>query len=354
MKKISGSLIDDLIIIKKPKEVGRLFNKSHFGKTNSESHLQLNLIEGIFLVEDEKLIVNKENQNLNFEELIKLASKYIDRFEIKYLAFKDLRKRGYAVKININEKFDFHLIKKESEKSSIEKLCFISVFSERDMINIKLLKLLTNFANNNNGSLWFSIVDEEGDITYYDVSETKLSGDVKNQKYSEFKGFLLENRVIVFDERIAKTLFKKEFFGKPFGNGLQLSMVEALYLFEKKLLKIPNDETSKELKISDIKNIIKKTQSDIEKRLIVYKDLKKNGLIIKTGFKFGAHFRTYTKKPDLTHAEYLVHVVPKDFESIWAEMSRAVRLAHSVNKEIVFAQVNDKDIVYIKFGRLRP
>jgi tRNA-intron endonuclease len=66
------------------------------------------------------------------------------------------------------------------------------------------------------------------------------------------------------------------------------------------------------------------------------------------------HFRVYTKKPDVTHAEYLVHVVDKKFKSVWAEISRAVRLAHSVNKEIVFARIDGKVIDYIRLGRLRP
>jgi tRNA-intron endonuclease len=47
-------------------------------------------------------------------------------------------------------------------------------------------------------------------------------------------------------------------------------------------------------------------------------------------------------------------VVEKGFTSIWSEISRAVRLAHSVNKEFVFARVDAKNIDYIKLGRLRP
>jgi len=90
------------------------------------------------------------------------------------------------------------------------------------------------------------------------------------------------------------------------------------------------------------------------KRLAVFEDLKKRGLIVKTGFKFGSHFRAYTKSPDETHAEFLIHVVEKDFKSIWEEISRAVRLAHSVNKEICLAQLSKTNIDYISFGRLRP
>ena len=103
-----------------------------------------------------------------------------------------------------------------------------------------------------------------------------------------------------------------------------------------------------------MKDFIKKSQPDIDQILLVYKDLKKRGLIVKTGFKFGSHFRAYTKKPGETHAEYLIHVVGQNYTVLWAEISRAVRLAHSVNKEIVFAKVENKKIDYIKFGRLRP
>jgi tRNA-intron endonuclease len=148
-------------------------------------------------------------------------------------------------------------------------------------------------------------------------------------------------------------LLQKEFFGKPFGEVLQLSFVEALYLLERSVLEI---QTNDGKLLSEKKCItqMKKLQPDIEQRLMVFKDLKQRGLLVKTGFKFGAHFRAYTKQPDKTHAEYLIHVVEKGFTSIWAEISRAVRLAHSVNKEFVFARIDNQTIDYIKLGRLRP
>ena len=120
------------------------------------------------------------------------------------------------------------------------------------------------------------------------------------------------------------------------------------------IIELKNAKEEKELSLDEFKKIIKKSQPDIELILTVFKDLKKRGLIVKTGFKFGAHFRAYTKKPEETHAEYLIHVVNKKYKVLWAEISRAVRLAHSVNKEIIFAKVEGKKIDYIKFGRLRP
>ena len=130
-------------------------------------------------------------------------------------------------------------------------------------------------------------------------------------------------------------------------------MIEAKYLFEKGIIDIQTAE-GKKISKEKLEQTIIKFQPDFKPRLVVFKDLKKRGLIVKTGFKFGAHFRAYTSKPDDTHAQYLVHVVEMGFRSTWSDVSRAVRLAHSVNKEIVFARVDADKIDYIDFGRLRP
>ncbi|ENO11979.1 tRNA splicing endonuclease [Thermoplasmatales archaeon SCGC AB-539-C06] len=97
-------------------------------------------------------------------------------------------------------------------------------------------------------------------------------------------------------KKIGGNLLEKEFFGKPFGNGLQLSMVEALYLMEKNVIDIINVVTGRKNSVKKFKEFIQKSQPDINLRITVFNDLKKRGLIVKTGFKFGAHFRAYTKK----------------------------------------------------------
>ncbi|ENO11978.1 hypothetical protein MBGDC06_00501 [Thermoplasmatales archaeon SCGC AB-539-C06] len=51
---------------------------------------------------------------------------------------------------------------------------------------------------NKSGKLWFSIVDEEGDLTYYDVSKLDIKGKVRGHKFSKTTGTLLENRVVIF------------------------------------------------------------------------------------------------------------------------------------------------------------
>jgi len=345
-----GELVDNKIIVQKPRDVGRFYNKSHLGKTKSGDKLELDLLEGVFLLGEGKLKLFHNKKEIDFQSLLKTAAQNISNFEIKYLIFRDLRKRGNAVRLlEENDEFDFVINKKNDDKPF-----FVSTFYERNSIQINEIKDLIKHAIARKGDLWFGVVDEEGDITYYDVSKIDITGETKEYKFSKTHGLLLENRVVIFDKKNAEKLFEKEFFGKPFGEGIQLSMVEALYLMEKDELELEKADENKKISLNEFKDLIKKSQPDIDMILMVFKDLKKRGLIVKTGFKFGAHFRAYTKKPEETHAEYLVHAASKNFKTVWAEISRAVRLAHSVNKEIIFAYVEKEKIDYIKFGRLRP
>jgi tRNA-intron endonuclease len=348
---ISGELINNHIIIKKSSDIGRLYNKSHIGTLLSGNVLQLDLLEGVFLLDEGKMRLFQNKKQINFLQLLMLAAQQVLEFETKYLVFKDLRNRGHTITLcNNDAPVTFRRFKQNNENASS---CVIAAFSERDILDIDATKQLIQQVIKRNNALWFALVDEEGDLTYYDVSGIDLTGDNSEQRYPKGTCILLKNRLILFDKKLADQLLQKEFFGKPFGEVLQLSFVEALYLLERNVLEIQTND-GKNLTEAKCITLMQKLQPDIEQRLMVFKDLKQRGLLVKTGFKFGAHFRAYTKQPDKTHAEYLIHVVEKGFTSIWAEISRAVRLAHSVNKEFVFARIDSKTIDYIKLGRLRP
>jgi tRNA-intron endonuclease len=336
----TGELKQNKIIIKKPKEAGRLYNKSHFGTTLKGNKLQLDLIEAIFLVDEKKIETYSEGKKITLEKLIKLAANNIQHFNIIYTTYKDLRKRGHAVKHVKQKNTGFPQLSKEGK--------FITtIFSEHDSFDTDLTKQLLKKISKKKEELWFAIVDKEGDITYYNVSSLKVKGKNREHVFKKTKGYLVDDRVVIFDKKTSEDLFKKEFYGKPFTDGLQISLIEGLYLVEKKVLDVfdVNDK-----KIS--KKILKNVTSDSE--FLVFKTLKKLGFIVKTGFKFGADFRAYSYHPDEGHAEFLFHVVNAGFSSVWSKVSSVVRLAHSVNKEIVFAVVDKDCIDFIRFGRLKP
>ncbi|MDD1721187.1 MAG: tRNA-intron lyase, partial [Euryarchaeota archaeon] len=92
-------------------------------------------------------------------------------------------------------------------------------------------------------------------------------------------------------------------------------------------------------------------------KLRVYTDLRNRGFVVKTGFKFGSHFRAYEEIKDVNripHSKYLVHALPEDYTVTPPEMSRAIRLAHGVRKRMIFAYCSKNGLEYLDIGRAKP
>lgn len=162
---------------------------------------------------------------------------------------------------------------------------------------------------------------------------------------------LVEDKIIVEDKPSIDRLHQKG-FGKKVGDKLELSLLEGLFLIERESLKIL--ENKKEVTREDVLKRV--DEKEFVLRYRVYKDLRERGYILKTGFKFGAHFRVYERGEFLTeHSKYLVHAVPENYIISFPEMARAVRLTQGVKKKIMFAVVDDEgDITYYSVERITP
>ena len=324
-------------VILEGSDANRIYNKGAYGKFDGK--LRLNLIEACYLLEKEKIKI-ENGKEIGLKEFIEYSIKKEKDFEIKYLVYRDLRERGYIIKIDEN----FYLYERGHRPPSPPSYVVMPL-SERATFSMnKLIKWLNEIEK----KLIIGVVDEEGDLTYYIAKFFKMRGKLREGEYKG-KVYLLRDRSVVWDEKLIERL-KEDFIGREFGKFLQLSLMETAYISERKARIIKNGE---EIALEDFMKDAKKIQRDIEERLMVYKDMRKKKLLPKTGFKFGSHFRVYDSMPYQTHAPYLVHVVKENYRASWAEVSRAVRLAHSVKKEMIFAVVGN-DIKYIRLKRITP
>lgn len=168
---------------------------------------------------------------------------------------------------------------------------------------------------------------------------------------------LYKGKIMVWDETQANQLYQRGSYGKPLSGGkLQLAPVEALYLLEGGKIRVV-DEDGKQLNFKNLSAKFTEGDSEAMLKYSVYADLRSRGYIIKTGLKFGAHFRVYERgeKPGEVHSKFLVHAVPEGVKLTPTEIARAVRLAHSVRKKILWAIVDDEgDITYYALTRERP
>lgn len=189
-----------------------------------------------------------------------------------------------------------------------------------------------------------------------------------SQQKQTFEGELIENRVIIWGSHAA-VLYDESGYGKPLPeenpDRLELELVEAAYLCEKGKVKVVVKEDGKKRKVdfSELLEIGCKNVHQFHTQFIVYRDLRERGYLVKTGYKFGAHFRVYERgvklkrgpKAPHEHTKFVVHAVPEESAFSLPEMSRAVRLAHNIRATFVWAVVDrEGDVTYYEIKRLTP
>jgi len=358
----TSELIGDKVVISDPKSGSRLYNRGQYGTPISGGGLELELLEAFYLLESDKLRVFKKKHELNVEELLTYGTKMEPTFEIKYIVYRDLRSRGHIVKqSNVTDFVIYSTPNAESGKSLGKRQIkyWSQAISERAQFDISELSDLITTAKNTRKKLLLSLVDEEGDLTYYGISSVEPKGRQSSTRL-KYKipgsALLVEDRVMLWDTELISELRSVGFYGKIVGSSLQLALTESAYLMDKGVLDVQLARTKRKLDLKQFLRIARKIQPDIDRRLLVYSELKGRKLIVKTGFKYGAHFRVYEGDPESEHSEFLVHGIPKDFKCSWEEISRAVRLAHGVRKHMLFGRVLEKNdkIEYINIERVKP
>lgn len=194
---------------------------------------------------------------------------------------------------------------------------------------------------------------------------TKMAEESETVK-SGWEGELIENRVIIWLDK-AVQLYDESGYGKPLPeenpDRLELELIEAVYLAEKGKLKVKQKGKKKALNFKDLMEIGSKSVNEFHPQFIVYRDLREKGYLVKTGYKFGAHFRVYERgvklirgpKAPHEHTKFVVHAVPEESAFSLPEMSRAVRLAHNIRATFVWAVVDrESDVTYYQITRLTP
>ena len=151
---------------------------------------------------------------------------------------------------------------------------------------------------------------------------------------------------IVDDSEAGRAIYVDHWFGqygtyKLSERGVlnKLDAYEAIYLIDKGVLRV-TDATRKE-----IFDTATRRRTDFPKLYSVYEDWRDKGYVVKTGFKFGTHFRIYfpgarpikESGEEWIHSKHVIHVFPRDTKLLISEWARAIRVAHSVRKTFILA-----------------
>ncbi|MFC7234985.1 tRNA-intron lyase [Halosegnis marinus] len=275
----------------------------------------------------------------------------------RFIVYKDLRDRGFYLSparegwVDDPEGCDFVVYPRGDGPWDDAVEYRVRVVAERESVPADAL-----------GDLVLAVVDEESELTYLETSRPSFEGGSRHDAGPRTDAALLDDRVVVWEP--PDGLYERGFYGQPLDEdrtAVQLSLVEGAYLAERDALSFDAGRES-------VLDRGREAEGErFDRRLTVYAALRASGVVPKTGFKFGADFRTYSdvsSVSDLGHSERLVRVLPTDHTFAPRDLSLDVRLAHGVRKEMVFAFTDgtehgpdvdpDADVRWLAVQRLTP
>ncbi len=172
------------------------------------------------------------------------------------------------------------------------------------------------------------------------------SGSFELDSFS-FEGLFFPTDLItlVDDEQAGKELYERYWIGQfgtykaaHRGRISKLDIYETIYLLKHGDLRLTNATLAQVEKAAD------RRMRFFGDMYSVYEDWRKRGYIVKTGFKFGTHFRIYfpgaspvRSEDEWMHSKHVIHVFPRRHKLIISEWARAIRVAHSVKKTFILA-----------------
>ena len=189
------------------------------------------------------------------------------------------------------------------------------------------------------------------------VSNSKKTVADNSQKKRQVKAILAREKVLTESSEEARDFYNQSRFGSiTEGGKVELSLLEALYLFEKKRLDL-RSEAGRKITFESYVRKARKVEPNFWIRYSVFKDIRNRGYIIKTALKFGADFRVYDRgiKPGEDHAMWVVYPVHEGETLTWHEFSAKNRVAHSTKKKLLIGVVDDEgDVTYYVVKWMKP
>jgi tRNA intron endonuclease len=318
-----------------------LYEQSGYGRTG-ESGLTLSVEEALYLIQRGKLDV----EGYDFDSLLMQSLNHPEtgaNFLRSFIVYRDIRERGYVIQPGPH---DFRVFRRGQRPGKGTTQYLIRVLSERDPVAFPVLIREVATAEHMRKNFLLAVVDDEEELTYYDIRFHRPKARDATPFESGVVAVPAGSSAMVFGEGAA--LLEKQWFGTRLDQDrLILSPPEVLYLLDQGTLTL--SETTIDRSTYFVSALC--SDDELKEKLTVYSRLRSLGYTPRTGYKFGHHFRVYTESN--THSEMLVHAIREGAEIPISTISRSVRMAHSVKKKMLFACVQNEEIVYIEFARIK-
>ena len=347
---------DATVRLADPAEASAVYGKGYFGTPGPGGELRLDRYESVYLSEMGRIDVPApRGGGPAWSAIFRRAVRADPGFAVRYLVYRDLRQRGYVVRAN-PPPVAFAVLPRGGILNKTPSRYWVEALSERVPFDLARIFELAERAQGARRLLWVALVDEESDLTYYRVRRPAPTGALSARALpAPAEGWLSEDRVTVHDPAAVDALGRELAYGSRLGGRLELSLIEAAFLAQEGGLRLKDSKSGRTVPLDRLERRAHRLDPRFVERLAAYRELRARRLVVKTGFKYGAHFRAYPRNPESSHARYLVQAVPADHVATWPEIAGSVRVAQGVRKEFLVASVGPGTRVrFLSLERIRP
>ncbi len=273
-----------------PSDGNALLREKHFGDAKG----RLSTIEALYLLERRSFRLVEDGREMTFGQLLQEAARQDPKILPRYIVYRDWRDRGV---------FPFEV--ERTPKAEGTAKSSPAIYPSQP-----------------------TPVPKVSDVTCHFFPEAEMS--------------------MIFDQEVAERLYYEAWIGQlgkykqeKAGTNLSLDLMETIHLLRANpQIKIVDSSSGKEIELEDLMKLGIERHPGLEDLLMVYDDWRRSGYIVKTGFKFGAHFRIYfpgagTGKNKWVHSKHVLHVFPKSYSMLMSEWGRIIRLSQSVRKTFI-------------------
>ena len=158
------------VITENSDDAREFYNQSRFGSLAEDGKVELSLLEALYLMEKGRLLAKSQSgRTLTFESYLKLAQKVEPNFWIRYCVFKDMRNRGYIIKTALKFGADFRVYERGVKPGEDHAKWIVYPVHEGSTLTWHEFSAKNRVAHSTKKRLLMGIVDDEGDVTYYEV-----------------------------------------------------------------------------------------------------------------------------------------------------------------------------------------
>jgi tRNA-intron endonuclease len=156
-------------------DADRISQQGFYGNRIDDGGLELEPVELLHLIERKRLVVRKTDGEPIGPKYI--VSELLDEdpdLWTRYLVFRDLRSRGYAVRQGFGSGIGFRVYARGDRPGAASANQLVYVLKEGVPISLSDLDMVTQTAAGSRKNLIFALVDQNGEVNFYRVAQATL------------------------------------------------------------------------------------------------------------------------------------------------------------------------------------